>query len=150
MTGPGSQNPGLYRSLKDVLRRQPTVVRVWFEPDAIRKSYLAAEIDPSRVEPPTGPESPRLELRWETAPPHERFRVDYYDPNTGFHCGWHRDEEHPDLGETHFQYRTPEMDGPTHEPVSFDAESPARLLWECCERLFGEALPEHAPTTDGE
>lgn len=149
MTSPGSQNPGLYRNLKDVLRRQPAVVEVWFEPDAIRKSYLAAEVDPARLDPPSGPEAPTLEVRWETAPPHDRFRVDYHDLNTGYHCGWHRDDDHADLGDVHLQYRTPEMDEPARESTTFDANSPARLLWECCDRLFTETLPEYAPEVTG-
>lgn len=150
MTGPGSQNPGIYRNLKDVLRRQPQVVTVWFEPDAIRKSHLAAEIDPIRLHPPSGPKPPTLEVRWKTAPPHDSFRVDYHDPNTGFHCGWHRDDDHTDLGEIHLQYRTSEMNEPLREPVAFEAESPARLLWECCERLFGETIAEYGPTDSRE
>ena len=51
----GSENPAIYRTLKDVLERQAEVVSVWFEPDAIQKRYLAAEIAPQRVVPPTGP-----------------------------------------------------------------------------------------------
>jgi hypothetical protein len=145
MTGPGSQNPGVYRTLKDVVERQPAVVTVQYEPDAIQKRYLRAEIAPDRVTPPTGPERPTLELRWETAPPHEQFRIDYHDPNVSFYCGWHRDEDHPDLGETHFQYRTAEMAEAEREPSSFDHESPARILWTCCERLFEDVLPEYVP-----
>lgn len=143
MTGPGSQNPGIYRALKDVLERQPAVVAVRFEPDAIQKRYLRAEVGPDRVTPPTGPEQPMLEVRWETASPHERFRIDYHDPNVDFHCGWHRDDDHADLGEVHFQYRIPDRTETEREPAAFDAESPARILWTCCERLFDTVLPEY-------
>lgn len=145
MIGPGAQNPGVYRALKDVLERQTAVVAVRFEPDAIQKRYLSAEIAPDRVTPPTGPKRPTLDVRWETAPPHDRFRVDYHDPNLDFHCGWHCDDDHPDLGAVHFQYRAPEPAETEREPASFDAESPARVLWACCERLFEEVLPEHVP-----
>lgn len=150
MTGSGSQNPGVYRALKDVLERQSTVDAVRFEPDAIQKRYLRAEVAPNRVTPPTGPQRPTLKVRWETAPPHERFRIDYHDPNADFHCGWHRDDDHPDLGDVHFQYRTPELTETIREPVSFDAESPARILWDCCERLFEDVLPASIPELHGE
>jgi len=145
MTDPGSQNPAVYRALKDVLERQPAAAVVQFEPDAIQKRYLRAEIDPGRVTPMTGPESPTLEVRWETTPPAERFRIDYHDPNVDFHCGWHRDDDHPDLGDVHFQRRTPQSAKVEREPASFAIESPPRILWECCERLFEHVLPERVP-----
>lgn len=114
MTG-GAGNPALYRTLKDILNRQSEVVAVWFEPDAIQKRYLAAEIDPQRVDPPTGPAAPRLTVHWKRTTPHTEFRVDYADPNIPFHCGWHRDDDHSDLGETHFQYETAAMETPNYE-----------------------------------
>jgi hypothetical protein len=139
---PGAENPALYRTLKDVLERQAEVTAVRFEPDAIQKRYLVAEIDPYRVVPPTGPESPQLEVHWKQAPPHDEFRIDYADPNTGFHCGWHRDEGHSDLGATHFQYQTASMTSPQYEEAVFEAESPPKLLWECCTDLFENVIPE--------
>lgn len=141
MTPPGASNPALLRVLEDVLQRHPEIVTVRYEPDAIQKRYLAAAVAPNCVEPPTGPEPPRIEVRWTTAPPHEEFRVDYSDPNVAFHCGWHRDDQHPDLGPTHFQYWMPGADDPTREPATFDATSPARILWTCLERLFEDVIP---------
>jgi hypothetical protein len=140
---PGAENPALYRTLKDVLERQAEVTAVRFEPDAIQKRYLVAEIDPHRVVPPTGPESPRLEVHWKQTPPHDEFRVDYADPNTGFHCGRHRDEDHRDLGTTHFQYRTASMASPPYEEAVFEAASPPKLLWECCGDLFENVISEY-------
>ena len=63
------------------------VISVRFESDAIQKRYLAPAIDPQRVVPPTGPESPQLEVHWKLTPPHDEFRIDYADPNVDFHCG---------------------------------------------------------------
>lgn len=140
---PGAENPALYRTLKDILQRQAEIVSVWFEPDAIQKRYVAAEINPHRVMPPTGPESPQLEVHWKLTPPHDEFRIDYADPNTGFHCGWHRDADHDDLGAAHFQYRTASMETPEHEGIVFEAESPPKRLWECCEALFDDVIPEY-------
>jgi hypothetical protein len=139
----GSENLALYRTLKDVLERQAEVISVWFEPDAIQKRYLAAEVDPQRVVPPTGPESPQLEIHWNLTPPHDEFRIDYADPNVGFHCGWHRDEDHNELGTAHFQYQTASMEVPHYEGVVFEAASPPKLLWECCDELFENVLPNY-------
>lgn len=57
LANPGSENPVLYRTLKDVLERQAEAISVWFEPDAIQKRYLVAEIGPQRVVPPPGVQS---------------------------------------------------------------------------------------------
>ncbi len=138
---PGAENPALYRTLKDVLERQGEVRSVWYEPDAIQKRFLAAAVDPQRIVPPSGPDAPRVEVHWKLVVPHDVFRIDYADPNLPFHCGWHRDDDHNDIGETHFQYTTPAMETPQYEQVTFEAEAPAKLLWECCEELFANVIP---------
>jgi len=140
MTAPGSHNPAVYRELRDVLRRQPETTTTRYEPDAVQQRYLVATVAPSRVEPPTGPSSPRIEVRWRSGTA-TRFRIDYTDPNTGFHCGWHRDDDHPDLGEIHFQYERPADDEPTYETADFAATTPPKLLWECLDELFTTRLP---------
>lgn len=139
----GAENPALYRVLKDVLERQAGVSSVRFEPDAIQKRYLAAEIDPQRVVPPTSPESPQLEVHWKLTPPHDEFRIDYADPNMRFHCGWHHDEDHNDLGAAHFQYQTASKEAPEYETVVLEAASPPKLLWECCDELFENVIPDY-------
>ncbi|PSQ53219.1 hypothetical protein BRD20_03280 [Halobacteriales archaeon SW_8_65_20] len=143
---PDAENPALYRTLRDVLQRQVEVVSVWFEPDAIQKRFLAAEVDPHRVVPATGPDPPRVEVHWKLIPPHDEFRIDYADPNTAFHCGWHQDADHDDLGAAHFQYQTISMERPAYESTVFEAESPPKLLWECCEALFEDVIPEYTRT----
>ena len=140
---PGTENPAIYTELKNILSRQAEVVSVWFEPDTIQKRYLAAEIDPQRVVPPTGPEAPQLEVHWKLTPPHDEFRIDYADPNMEFHCGWHQDDDHDDIGAAHFQYQTPSMESPTYSEAVFDASSPPVLLWECCDDLFEHVLPKY-------
>ncbi|MDS0243767.1 MULTISPECIES: hypothetical protein [unclassified Haloferax] len=143
MSVPGEENPALYRTLKDILERQAEVVSVWFEPDAIQKRYLACEIDPQRVVPSSGPEPPRLEIHWKLRPPHDEFRIDYADPNLDFHCGWHQDEDHNDLGTAHFQFQTALMETPHHEGIVFKTESPPKILWKCCEELFEDVIPTY-------
>ncbi|RLM62580.1 hypothetical protein [Halorubrum sp. Atlit-26R] len=139
----GAENPALYRVLKDVLERQAGVTSVRFEPDAIQKRYLAAAIDPQRVVPPTGPKLPQLEAHWKLTPPHDEFRIDYADPNSRFHCGWHHDEDHNDLGAAHFQYQTASKEAPEYERVVLEAASPPKLLWECCDELFENVIPDY-------
>ena len=106
------------------------------------KRFLAAAVDPHRIMPPSGPDEPRLEVHWQLTPPHDEFRIDYADPNVDFHCGWHRDADHPDLGDTHFQHKTDSMDAPQYEGVEIEAQAAAKILWECCEKLFGTVIPE--------
>jgi len=140
---PGGENLALYRTLRDVLKRQQEVRTVWYEPDSIQKRFLAAAVDPQRIVPSSGPDEPQLEVHWKLVPPHDEFRIDYADPNIGFHCGWHCDDDHTDLGETHFQYKTSSMDEPQYEGVDIDAQAPAKILWECCEDLFENAIPQY-------
>lgn len=94
--------------------------------------------------PPTGPEPPRLEVHWKLTPPHDEFRIDYADPNTGFHCGRHQDEDHDNLGGAHFEYQTASMESPEYDGVVFESGSPPKLLWECCEALFGDVIPDYS------
>lgn len=140
MTGSGQENPALYRELKDVLERQSELAGVRYEPDEVQKRYLSAEVDPERIRPPTGPKPPQVEVRWKLVPPHDEYRIDYHDPNLDIHCGWHCDDDHSELGETHFQYRTPETDGPQYEEATITASSPARILWECLRQLFEQDI----------
>ena len=140
MTPPGSPNPAVYRELRDVLRRQPEITETWYAPDSVQRRYLVGSIAPARVEPPTGPDAPQIAVRWLST--RDEFRIDYTDPNTGFHCGWHRDDDHPDLGATHFQYERPEDDEPTYEAANFAATTPPKLLWACLDELFSVRLPQ--------
>jgi hypothetical protein len=134
-------NPGLYRQLKDVLNRQPQITDVRYEPDAIQKRYLGATVDPNRVEPPTGPDPSQLTVKWKTIIPSDKFWIDYADPNISFHCGWHRDDSHPELGPIHIQYDYPGLNGPVRESVQYECESPPRLLWACLTDLFEDVIP---------
>lgn len=64
--------------------------------------------------------------------------MDYEDPNTGFHAGWHQDEDHSNLGTAHFQYS---MDGKEERwGVTFEHEVPSPILWEIIEDLLEDVL----------
>ena len=138
---PGSDpNVHLYEQLKrDVLERVPHITPVEYLPDEVEAKRLQATFDPARLEPPTGPEPPIFTVRWYRQTPRDWFRVNYNDPNSGFHAGWHQDEDYPDLGPAHFQYSVDE--NTTCRGVTFDHETPSLLLWEIIEELLEEVLP---------
>lgn len=138
----GDPNAYLYEQLKrDVLERVPHVTDVEYVPDAVVAKRLRATFDPDRLDPPTGPDEPRLVVEWYRGDLHDWFRIDYSDPNTGFHAGWHQDEDHPDLGRTHFQYSTEEST--ERWAVSFQHETPSLILWEVVETLLADVLPTY-------
>lgn len=138
----GDANANLYYQLKrDVLDRVPEISSIEYVPNRAEARRLEATFDPVRLDVETRPEEPALVVAWFRGTPHDWFRVDYTDPNTGFHAGWHQDEDHADLGRTHFQYT---RDGETHRrefPV--EHETPSLVLWEIVEHLFGEVLTTH-------
>ena len=109
---------------------------VSYEPDAIRKRFVRARIDPNRVRPPTGPEPPVLDVEWRFDDGTTYYRIHYADPNTGFNCGWHRDDDHAALGPVHFQYERPETGTVDHESAQFSKTLPTEICWEAVERVF--------------
>lgn len=138
----GDPNAHLYEQLKrDVLERVPHVTTVEYRPDTVEARSLRAVFDPDRLDPPTGPEQTELAVEWYRQTPRDWFRVDYSDPNTGFHAGWHQDEDHPDLGPAHFQYSS--ETAADRWSVTFEHETPSLVLWELLEDLLENVLPEH-------
>lgn len=140
---PGSDpNAHLYEQLKrDVLERVPHIKTAEYIPDDIEAKQLKAVFDPTRLDPVSGPEPPTLVVSWYRQNPDDWFRVDYSDPNTGFHVGWHQDEDHPNLGRTHFQYTTPETED--RWGISFKHETPSLILWEIIDDLLENVLPTY-------
>lgn len=113
---------------------------VTYEPDSIVKRFLRARVAPRRVVPPTGPESPTLDVAWRFVEDEPYYRIHYADPNTELNCGWHRDDDHPELGPVHFQYDHP-VSGGNREPAQFDKQLPTEILWVALERLFEDRIP---------
>ncbi|WP_390222265.1 hypothetical protein [Haloferax namakaokahaiae] len=138
----GTIDSSVYEGLKDVLQRHPAVTSVSYEPDSIVKKFIQAQIDPNRVVPTTGPEPPTLDVEWRFVGDESQFRIHYVDPSTGFNCGWHRDDDHPELGEVHFQYYLPDEKETNHEAAQFEKQIPTEILWTVLDRLFQERLPE--------
>ena len=145
----GDPNANLYAQLKrDVLERVPQIVAVEYVPDDVEARQLRAIFDPDRLDPPTGPEPPELLIAWYRGTPHDWFRVDFADPNTGFHAGWHQDEDHPELGRTHFQYTTD--DKSDRWGVTFEHRTPSIILWKIVEALLEDVYPTYrSPNNDG-
>ena len=137
----GTTDSSVYEGLRDVLKRHPVTTNVVYKPDSIVKRYLQAEIDPDRVVPPTGPETPTLDVEWRFRDEESSYRIHYADPNTGFNCGWHRDDDHPELGPLHFQYENPQLGADGHERARFSKTVPTEILWTALERLFEERIP---------
>ena len=137
----GTTDSSVYEGLVDILRRHPAVTSVGYEPDSIVKKFIRARIDPNRVVPATGPEQPMLDVEWRFAGDEQQFRIHYADPNTGFNCGWHRDDDHPELGSVHFQYDHPETGETIHERTQFEKSVPTEILWTVLDRLFEDRIP---------
>ena len=133
-------NAHLYEQLKrDVLERVPQITAIEYVPDDVEAKQLRATFNPDRLNPPTGPKSPELVIEWYRQSPHDWFRVNYSDPNTGFHAGWHQDEDHPALGPTHFQYSTDEESD--RWAATFQHTTPSLILWEIVDVLINDILP---------
>ena len=80
------------------LDRVSEISHVEFLPDRAKAEQLKATFDSNHLDIETGPESPTLIITRYRQTRDDWFRVNYSDPNTGFHAGWHQDEDHPDFG----------------------------------------------------
>lgn len=138
----GTIDGSVYNGLKDILQRYPRTTSVTYEPDSITKRFLRADVDPARIVPPTGPQPPTLDVEWRFDGEEQQYRIHYADPNTGFNCGWHRDDDHPDLGPVHFQYVLSESSQLHHERAHLEKEIPTEILWEVLDTLFHDRIPE--------
>ena len=137
----GTTDGSVYQGLRDVLKRHPVTTNVVYKPDSIVKRYLQAEVDSDRVVPSTGPHPPTLDVEWRFVGDEWSYRIHYADPNTGFNCGWHWDDDHPELGPVHFQYEIPRKDEGGHERARFSKAVPTEILWTALDRLFEERIP---------
>lgn len=143
--GPGGPHGNVYTVLRDVLGRPGEIdaERVHYRPSAAQKRYLEACVDCDQIDSPVGPDAPRVTVRWGQQPLRDEFRIDYADPSVEFHCRWHRDDDHPEHGDVHFQYEHPGLDAPSYEAATFDSATPPRILWEALDELFADVLPTH-------
>lgn len=143
---PGTIDASVYQGLRDVLDRHPKITTVEFEPDSISKEFIRANVAPARIDPPTGPDSPVIDVEWRFQRDTEYYRIHFADPNSGFNCGWHRDDDHPDLGPVHFQYENQKSGVLEREGAEFREIVPTEVLWTALRRLFEEKIPAYAPS----
>lgn len=126
---------------RDVLERVPHITSIEYVSNDVEAKQLTATFDPLHFESVTGSKPPELIVKWYRQRPHDWFRVNYVDPNTGFHAGWHQDEDHPDLGRAHFQYST-DKEG-DRWGITFEHETPSLVLWEIIEELLEDIIPKY-------
>lgn len=127
------------RRLKERLENVPGFDDVRYDPSRIRPRTVVADVD---VELFLGEAFPRqtatVEVLWRPREGRDVQRVHWADDVASL--GWHKDDDHPDLGVTHFQIQTD--DEVVHEPGRIDAEAPLPFLEICLDRL-----PERLRTT---
>ncbi|WP_303704007.1 hypothetical protein [Haloquadratum walsbyi] len=96
-----------------------------------------------RASLPTGLSPPLLEVEWRFRRETESYRIHYADPNTGFNCGWHRDEDHPDLGSVQFQCEHRSTGESDRTRAEFTKSVPTEILWTALHRLFKTTIPAY-------
>ncbi|MBP1986084.1 hypothetical protein [Halolamina salifodinae] len=73
----------------------------------------------------------KLKVLWRPREGRDVQRVQYADDAVSL--GWHKDDDHPEPGETHYQLESD--DGVRHEPANIEAEAPLSVLEICLDRL---------------
>lgn len=120
------------RRIKERLETVPGLSGIRYEPSRIRPRTVVADVDVERF---LGEDFPRneakLEVLWRPREGRDVQRIQWADGAVSL--GWHKDDDHPDLGTTHFQI---ERDGDLeHEPGRIEVEAPLSFLETCLERL---------------
>jgi len=85
-----------------------------------------------------------LEVQWRPRQKRDEFRIQYNESDTEWSCGWHQDDDHEELGPTHFQVNHSEWDEGYYETVSFEDTNPMAVLEDCLRELKNKVidLPE--------
>jgi len=130
------------RRLKERLEKEPGFSDVRYRPSRLRPRSVVADVE---TEIFLGEEFPRqqatFEVTWRPRADIDVQRVQWADDVVSL--GWHKDDDHEDLGTTHFQIETDEE--LTHEPGHLEAEAPLSFLETCLQRLppkLEETIPE--------
>lgn len=120
------------RRLKERMENVPGASAVRYTPSRLRPRTVVADVT---IELFLGDAFPRqeakLEVLWRPRDGTDVQRVQWTDEVVSL--GWHKDDDHADLGTTHFQL---ESGGESvHEPGHIEVEAPLRFLERCLERL---------------
>lgn len=120
------------RRIKERMENVPGFANVRYDPSRIRPRSVVADVE---VELFLGAAFPRdkakVEVLWRPREGTDVQRVHWADDAVSL--GWHKDDDHADLGPTHFQR---EYDGElVHEPAHIEVEAPLGFLEICLSRL---------------
>ena len=120
------------RRIKERLENVPGASRVRYEPSSIRPRSENADIDVEMFLSHAFPRSEgQIEVLWRPREGTDVQRVQWSDDAVSL--GWHKDDDHPALGTTHFQL---ELGMETHHEEGYiDVEAPVSFLEICLDRL---------------
>lgn len=128
------------RRLKERMEKEPGWKRVRYSPSRLRPRTVVTDVD---IEMFLGEafsrKEAKLEVLWRPRDGTDIQRVQWVDPVVSL--GWHKDDDHPELGTTHFQLDTSVET--LHEPGNIEIEAPLSFLEICLARL-PEALCQTA------
>lgn len=129
--GGATRREGL-RRIKERLEKVPGFENVRYTPSRLRPRTVIGDVDVTMfLGRPFPRDAATLEVSWRPREAEDVQRVQWVDE--GVSLGWHKDDDHPDLGVTHFQCS---VDGHvTHEPANITATAPLRFLETCLTRL---------------
>lgn len=120
------------RRVKERVENVPGFVDVRYDPSRIRPRTVVADVVVERFLGDTFPrKEAKIEVLWRPREGSDVQRVHWVDDVVSL--GWHKDDDHADLGPTHFQI---EHDGElVHEPAYIEVEAPLGFLEICLSRL---------------
>jgi hypothetical protein len=144
--GLGGHRNRVQQTLKDHLNRVPGIERVRFETSRTGIDYqVVVDIDIDIfAHGVITAESARVQLNWwpQLSDP-DWFEFHYIDP-TDYNCGWHRHHNTHVDGLDHFQEYLPTSDETHYEPVTFEYDNPAGLVWEIIDdRLIQQVTEQY-------
>ena len=120
------------RRIKERLEKEPGFSDVQYQPSRLRPRSVIATVDTEMF---LGNRFPRqqatCEVTWRPRAGTDVQRVQWVDDAVSL--GWHKDDDHEELGTTHFQIETAEES--VHEPGHLEAEAPLSFLETCLQRL---------------
>lgn len=120
------------RRVKERMENVPGFTQVQYEPSRIRPRRVSANVDVEMFLSDSFPRTEAtIEVLWRPREGTDIQRVHWVDDSISL--GWHKDNDHQDLGTTHFQLET--GDKSLHEQGNIEVEAPLSFLEICLDRL---------------